>query len=228
MADRFIKSKLFYDYLHDPSALIGSGIMILFFTAALLAPVISPQNPYDLTAVSLGDYLTPPIWEEGGHAPFLLGTDDQGRDILSTILYGCRTSLLVAFGVVVIAGGGGGIPIIIEENGDFEGLDVVVDKDLTASLIGRTAGADTLIIATDIRKVALNFNTPQQRDLDRLTLGEAQRYLAEGHFPEGSMGPKIEASIDFLRSGGDRVIIAAPDRIGEALAGRAGTTIVRG
>ena len=136
-------------------------------------------------------------------------------------------TMLVDAGVVVIAGGGGGIPIIIEENGDFEGLDVVVDKDLTASLIGRTVGADTLIIATDIRKVALNFNTPQQRDLDRLTLGEAQRYLAEGHFPEGSMGPKIEASIDFLRSGGDRVIIAAPDRIGEALAGRAGTTIVR-
>lgn len=104
MADRFIKSKLLYDYLHDPSALIGSGIMILVFTAALLAPVISPQNPYDLETVSLGDYLTPPIWEEGGHAPFLLGTDDQGRDILSTILYGCRTSLLVAFGVVAIAG----------------------------------------------------------------------------------------------------------------------------
>jgi len=61
MTDRFIKSKLLYDYLHDPSALIGSGIMILFFTAALLAPIISPQNPYDLETVSLGDYLTPPI-----------------------------------------------------------------------------------------------------------------------------------------------------------------------
>lgn len=137
-------------------------------------------------------------------------------------------TMLVEAGVIVIAGGGGGIPIVVEENGDFEGLDVVVDKDLTASLIGRTVGADTLIIATDIRNVALNFNTPQQQDLDHLTLEEARRYLDEGHFPPGSMGPKIEASIDFLEGGGERVVIAAPDRIAEALAGRAGTTIVRG
>ncbi len=135
--------------------------------------------------------------------------------------------MLVDAGVVVIAGGGGGIPIVVEENGDFEGLDVVVDKDLTASLIGRTVGADVLIIATDIRKVALNFNTPDQQNLDHLTLDEARRYLEEGHFPPGSMGPKIEAAIDFLYGGGERVIIAAPDRIAEALAGRAGTTIVR-
>ena len=104
MANRFIKSKLLFDYLHDPSALIGSGIMFLFFVAALLAPLIAPQNPYDLEKVSLSDHLVPPIWEEGGRSPFLLGTDDQGRDILSTVLYGCRTSLVVAFGVVLVAG----------------------------------------------------------------------------------------------------------------------------
>lgn len=136
-------------------------------------------------------------------------------------------SMLVDAGVIVIAGGGGGIPIVVEENGDFEGLDVVVDKDFTASLIARNLGADTLIIATDIQKVALDFNTPHQRDLDHLTLAEAERYFAEGHFPPGSMGPKMEASIEFLRGGGDRVIIASPDQLAEALQGKAGTVITR-
>jgi carbamate kinase len=135
--------------------------------------------------------------------------------------------MLVEAGIIVIAGGGGGIPIVVEENGDFEGLDVVVDKDLTASLIGRRVGADTLVIATDIRKVALDFNTDRQLDLDHLSLEEAESYLRAGHFPEGSMGPKIEASIDFLRSGGKRVIITSPDEIAEALEGKAGTTITR-
>lgn len=136
-------------------------------------------------------------------------------------------NMLVDAGVIVIAGGGGGIPIVVEENGDFEGLDVVIDKDLTASLIGRVVGADTLVIATDIQKVALDFNTQSQRDLDRLTLEEAERYFREGHFPAGSMGPKIEASIEFLRQGGERVVISSPDRIADALRGEAGTVITR-
>jgi len=104
MINRFLKSKTFHDYIHDPSALVGSIIMMAFILASLLAPWITPQNPYDLEKVSLEHFLMPPMWLEGGQSPFLLGTDDQGRDILSTILYGCRTSLIVAFGVVIIAG----------------------------------------------------------------------------------------------------------------------------
>jgi len=79
-------------------------VLLLFLVAALAAPLIAPQNPYDLRTVSLAHFLTPPIWHPGGQAPFLLGTDDRGRDILSTMLYGCRTSLLVGFGVVSLAG----------------------------------------------------------------------------------------------------------------------------
>lgn len=135
-------------------------------------------------------------------------------------------SMLVQAGIIVIAGGGGGIPIFLEDNGDFEGLDAVIDKDFTASLIGRNVGADTLIIATDIRKVSLDFNTEKQRDLDLMTVEEAERYFAEGHFLEGSMGPKIEASIEFLKAGGKRVIITSPGSISRALRGEAGTTIV--
>jgi len=134
-------------------------------------------------------------------------------------------SRLVEDGVIVIAGGGGGIPIVVEENGDFEGQDVVIDKDLTAALIGNSCNADTLIVATDINKVSLNFNTPEQVDLDRISIKEAEEYLEEGHFAEGSMGPKIKASIKFLQNGGKNVVICSPGQITEALEGQAGTTI---
>jgi len=104
MSKRRIKSRLLSSYLHDPSAIAGSVILVVFMLAALLAPWITPQDPYDLEKLTLENFLTPPIWMEGGQAPFLLGTDDQGRDILSTIIYGCRTSLIVGFGVVLFAG----------------------------------------------------------------------------------------------------------------------------
>jgi len=104
MTERRIKSRMLYSYLSDPSAIAGSFILLLFLAGAVLAPWITPQNPYDLEKVSLEHFLTPPIWIEGGQAPFILGTDDQGRGIYSTIVYGCRTSLIVGFGVVLIAG----------------------------------------------------------------------------------------------------------------------------
>ena len=104
MTKRFFRSKIIYDFFHDPSALVGSFILSVFILAAVLAPWIAPQDPYDLEKVSLEHFLKPPIWKEGGEPLFLLGTDDQGRGILSTILYGCRTSLIVGFGVVLIAG----------------------------------------------------------------------------------------------------------------------------
>ena len=104
MTKRFLKSKIVHDFFHDPSALVGSFLLIASILTAILAPVIAPQNPYDLEKVSLAHFLKPPIWKEGGELPFLLGTDDQGRGIFSTILYGCRTSLIVGFGVLLIAG----------------------------------------------------------------------------------------------------------------------------
>jgi peptide/nickel transport system permease protein len=101
---RKARSKILHSYLHDPPAIAGSVIMVVFLTAALLAPWITPQNPYDLEKLTFDHFLTPPIWLEGGQMPYLLGTDDQGRGILSTIVYGCRTSLIVGFSVVLIAG----------------------------------------------------------------------------------------------------------------------------
>ncbi len=104
MTERRARSRFLHSYLRDPSAITGSLILGLFIAAALLAPWITPQDPYDLETVSLDHFLKPPLWMEEGQAPFILGTDDQGRGIFSTIVYGCRTSLIVGFGVVLIAG----------------------------------------------------------------------------------------------------------------------------
>lgn len=104
MIELFGKSRFLQHFIRDPSALLGAFLLILFFMVAAFAPFIAPQNPYDLKKLSLGDSLRPPVWMEGGKYPFLLGTDDQGRGILSTIFYGCRTSLIVGFGVVILAG----------------------------------------------------------------------------------------------------------------------------
>lgn len=104
MSKRLIQSRFVNDYLHDAPALIGSLVLLALILAAVLAPWIAPQNPYDLKTLTLKHFLTPPIWMKGGQAPFWLGTDDQGRGILSTILFGCRTSLIVGFSVVTIAG----------------------------------------------------------------------------------------------------------------------------
>jgi len=104
MTKGFFKSRILHNFSHDPSALVGSFLLVVSILAAVFAPLIAPQNPYDLEKVSLEHFLKPPIWMKGGESPFLLGTDDQGRGILSTILYGCRTSMTVGFGVVLIAG----------------------------------------------------------------------------------------------------------------------------
>jgi peptide/nickel transport system permease protein len=101
------RSKFRYDFLHDPSAVFGAAILVFFLLAALFAPLVAPHDPYDLTQVNMSDALKPPVWRAGGTTAFLLGADDRGRDILSTILFGCRTSLTVALGVVLLSGGFG-------------------------------------------------------------------------------------------------------------------------
>ncbi|MCD6128775.1 ABC transporter permease [Candidatus Bipolaricaulota bacterium] len=109
MIRRLLRSRTLNHYLRDPSAVLGSFLLLVLLVGAVFAPWIAPQNPYDPKVLTLQDSLLPPIWMEGGRAPYLLGTDDQGRDILSTILYGCRTSFLVAFSVILIAGTAGSL-----------------------------------------------------------------------------------------------------------------------
>ena len=133
---------------------------------------------------------------------------------------------LVEKGFVVVGVGGGGIPVIEDEKGQIVGVEAVIDKDYASSLLARELGADYFIISTAVEKVYLNFGTPDQKPIDRMTLEEARKYLKEGHFKEGSMAPKIRAVIEFLEAGGKAAIITSPESIVRAIKGETGTWIV--
>ena len=135
--------------------------------------------------------------------------------------------LLVEKGYIVVATGGGGIPVIRNEQGEIEGVEAVIDKDLASSLLARNLGADTFIISTAIDAVYLNFGKENQKPVRRATLPEIRQYLGEGHFKPGSMKPKIEAIIEFLEGGGKKAIITSPENLLKSVKGKCGTTIVR-
>ncbi len=127
-------------------------------------------------------------------------------------------------GIIPIASGGGGIPVIDEE-GELKGVDAVIDKDLSASLLARELAMRKFMVLTDVDGVYLDWESKEKRKLERISPTEAKRYLAEGQFPPGSMGPKIEAALRFLESGGEEVIIAKPEDLMKAIEGKAGTRI---
>lgn len=133
---------------------------------------------------------------------------------------------LLDTGFTVIAVGGGGIPVIEDEEGTLVGVEAVIDKDYASALLAISIQADLFLISTAVEKVALNYKKPNQVDLSRMTLEEAKAYLAQGHFPPGSMGPKIEAIINFLEHGGKQALITNPENLERALAGETGTWII--
>jgi carbamate kinase len=133
---------------------------------------------------------------------------------------------LLDAGFVVIAAGGGGIPVVEAEPGVYRGVEAVVDKDLTSALLAATLGVPVLLLSTGVEKVAIRYRRPDQTSLDRITRAEARRHLEAGEFPAGSMGPKMQAAIEFLDRGGREVIITSPPHLAEAVAGRTGTHIV--
>jgi carbamate kinase len=127
---------------------------------------------------------------------------------------------------VVIACGGGGVPVV-KKDGRYVGVEAVVDKDLAAAMLANSINERLFIIATDVEQVFIDFNTPAQRGLSRVTLSQIKKYYDEGQFPPGSMGPKVLAAIKFLEGGGEEVVITAKDKIVNALAKGAGTHIYR-
>jgi carbamate kinase len=133
---------------------------------------------------------------------------------------------LAAQGFVVVACGGGGIPVIEDEGGELRGVEAVIDKDLASSLLARSMEADILVLPTGVEKVALDFNKPTQRWLDRMTLAEACKHQADGQFDPGSMGPKIAALVDFVGGGGRMGLITNPPNLSRALRGETGTRLV--
>ncbi|TFG85224.1 MAG: carbamate kinase [Spirochaetales bacterium] len=130
-------------------------------------------------------------------------------------------------GKVVIAVGGGGVPVCRAADGTLEGVDAVIDKDRASALLASQIAADELLILTGVDKVAINFKKPDMRVLDSMTVAEAEQYLADGQFPKGSMGPKIEAAVDFIKRGGKLVVITSLEKAQEAVDGTAGTRVVR-
>lgn len=130
-------------------------------------------------------------------------------------------------GVIVIASGGGGIPVVMNEDGSLRGVFAVIDKDKASEKMAEAINATEFIILTDVEYVMLNFGKPNERPIHEMSIEEAERYLAEGHFAEGSMGPKVLACVRFLKWGGERAIISSLDKIVEAYEGKTGTHIYK-
>jgi len=142
----------------------------------------------------------------------------------------CDISLvesLMCTNTVVIAGGGGGIPVVRDNHGRRHGVNAVIDKDLTTGVMANVLGIRDMMILTAVPRVAINFGKTNQRDLERVSLAQMRDYQAAGHFPPGSMGPKVEAALRFLEAGGKRAIITSLDSAVPALLGETGTHIVR-
>lgn len=133
---------------------------------------------------------------------------------------------LIRMGFIVISCGGGGIPVI-KESRSFHGVDAVIDKDLSSSKLAEEVGADLFLIATDVEGAGISYGAPEQRFLRTVTLPEAEVYLRRGEFPPGSMGPKVEAAVQFLKNGGKRAVITSLENIEAAVEGKAGTQFVR-
>jgi len=134
---------------------------------------------------------------------------------------------LIDMGSVIIAAGGGGIPVIVSQDGKYRGVEAVIDKDLSAALLAIEIGAELLLISTAVEKIAIHFNKPNQAWLDHITLAEAEKYIKEGHFAPGSMLPKIQAAIHYLKNGGKKVVITSPSSIERAISGDTGTHLTK-
>jgi carbamate kinase len=162
------------------------------------------------------------VWEDRGeHGWRRVVASPEPMEMLDA----ATAQALLDAGFVVVAAGGGGVPVVRDADGSVRGVEAVIDKDLGAALLGQTLGVDVLVIATDVEHVVVGFGTSDARDLGRVTPAELRSYASRGHFASGSMGPKVEAAIRFVESGGRRAVITSLDRIADAVNGAAGTVV---
>ena len=138
---------------------------------------------------------------------------------------GLSIKKLIDFGTIVIASGGGGIPCYFEEDGTLGGIDAVIDKDMSAALLGRILKAEELFIITDVNNIFINFKQSDEVPLNQTTASEVKKFLEEGHFRRGTMAPKIRAALYFLEYHGKKVVITSIDCLEGAMKGIQGTTI---
>lgn len=203
--------------------------------ACLLTQVeVDPDDPaFDNPSKPIGPFFDKDEMEHVSRELGWLMKEDAGRGWRHVVpsprpRHICDISLvqvLARRGTVVIAAGGGGIPVVRGPKGVRRGVAAVIDKDLTSAHMANVLGIDTLMILTAVPGVSIHFGSPNQKELGSVTLSQLKTYRDEGHFPEGSMGPKVDATIGFLEGGGERVVIAHLNEALPALRGETGTQI---
>jgi len=206
-------------------------------TAAVVTQTVVDRNDkaFQNPSKPIGSFLDEKTAKEHAASDGWSVVEDAGRGwrrvvpspIPQKIVEAPAIKTLVDAGIIVVAVGGGGIPVIEDEKGYLEGVEAVIDKDFGSSVLASLIKADLFVISTAVEKVAINYNKPDQKWLDRITVSEAKKYMAEGHFAKGSMLPKIQAILLFLEKGGKEALITNPENIGRALKGETGTWIVQ-
>jgi carbamate kinase len=212
-------------------ALMKMGIHTGQYLVSLLSYVVVDENDpaFQNPSKPIGPVFSA---EAAGGLPYPTRKTSKGyRRIVAspkpvTIVEKQEIKKLINMGFIVICCGGGGIPVI-REGRAFSGVDAVIDKDLASAKLAEEVGVGIFIIATDTEGVALNYEKPEQKFLKTLTTEQASRYLEDGYFPPGSMGPKVEAAVQFIERGGKRAVITSIEKIGDAVIGEAGTEIIR-
>jgi carbamate kinase len=214
--------------------LVGMGIDKVVFTIITQVVVDRDDSAFEKPTKPIGPFYSRDeardIAREKGWAVI----EDSGRGYRRVvpsprplqIVESAAIERAVELGAIVIAVGGGGIPVVKDEQGRLKGVEAVIDKDRASSVLATQLKADVFVILTGEEKVALSYGQADQRNLDVMTVAEAGRYLADGEFPPGSMGPKIEAAIEFLKAGGKQVIITKPELLSLALEGKHCTSII--
>ena len=207
--------------------LAEAGLDRNFLTVITMVEVDENDPLFRNPSKPIGPFYTK---EQAAVRPYTMVLTDKGhrRVIASPMPIGIvqhhEIKQLVEMDWIVICSGGGGIPVVKDGKG-HRGVDAVIDKDLASSLLAREIGADLFVIATDVQGAAVDWGKPDQRLLRKVSLGEMQRYVEQGHFPAGSMGPKVNAMLSFVGATGKRAIICHLNEIEGALAGEAGTEI---
>ncbi|MCJ7617567.1 MAG: carbamate kinase [Desulfobacterales bacterium] len=210
--------------------LIKLGINDQFFATLISYVVVNDKDPaFKKPTKPIG-----PIYseQEAASLPYLIHKTAKGfRRVVASprpvsIVEKREIKKLIEMNFIVICCGGGGIPVIREERA-FQGIDAVIDKDLASAKLAEEVGVDVFIIATDVQGVALNYGKKDQKFLRSITLEQAELYIKEGHFPAGSMKPKIEAAMQFIQRGGKRAVITSLENIEQAILGESGTEVVK-
>jgi carbamate kinase len=194
--------------------------------------VVDPNDPaFENPTKPVGPFYTAEKAEELRKQGFRV-VEDSGRGYRRVVpspqpaaiaeIYAIRT--LVNSGTLVICSGGGGVPVVRDSDGMLHGVEAVIDKDMGASLLAQKLEADRLLMLTDVEKVSINFRKPGQQELDKVTIEEAKRYIEEGHFAAGSMGPKVKAGLQFVQAGGKQAIITQLHSAISAIDGKTGTS----